>query len=91
MNYEENLPGPAWKVIRKGIVHVKELFQLEEFDEDSGMVKRIIPANYYHYRVLEANGWKPRQLLIKGDWVDVAGGCKELEELLASISEKEAV
>ena len=82
MDYEENLPGPAWHVIAKGIVQVKKPFSVKEFDEDNGWYDIQIVANYYHYRVIEANGWKPRQLLIKGDWIDVADECKELEALL---------
>lgn len=53
-----------------------------DFDEDDGWIERQIPSGHYCYRVIEANGWKRRQLFISGEWIDVAGECAELEELL---------
>ena len=85
MDYNANLPGPAWKVIKSGRVIVKTPFMIREFDEDDGWVERTIQGGYYHFRVLGANGWKPRQLYVQNVWVDVAGACKELEELLAAL------
>ena len=74
--------GPGVKVVRTGKVKVKEPFTVEEFDEDDGWVRTAIKPGIYVFRVLDFRGWKPRQLSVDGEWLDVAGECAELEELL---------
>ena len=70
------------KVIKSGTVKVKKAFTEKEFDEDDGWVEIKIKPGTYKYQVLDFRGWKPRQLEVDGEWVDVQGDCPELEELL---------
>ena len=70
------------QIVKKGIVKVEETFLIKEFDENDDWKERVIPSGHYDYRVINVNGWKPRQLLIHGKWTDVCGSCKELEKIL---------
>lgn len=70
------------KVVNSGKVKIKKAFTVKEFNEDDGWVEIKIKPGEYDYQVVNFRGWKPRQLKINGAWVDVAGDCKELEELL---------
>ena len=79
------------KIIKAGNVEVKKPFTVKQFDEDDGWVEIKITPNTYEYRVLNVNGWKPRQLKVLDDWVDVMGDCEELEELLNSVDETTTV
>ena len=65
-----------------GKVDVKKSFTVSEFDEDDGWFDFEVFPGTYEYRVLDINGWKPRQLKIDDVWVDVNDNCKELEDLL---------
>lgn len=70
------------KVIKSGTVKIKKAFTEKEFDEDDGWVEIKIKPGTYKYQVLDFRGWKPRQLEVDGEWIDVRGDCPELEELL---------
>jgi len=70
-------------VVRSGEVDVKRPFSVEHFDDDDGFVVTHIDPGVYEYRVLDVNGWKPRQLKVAGEWVDVMDMCRDLEDLLA--------
>lgn len=72
----------ALKVVKSGKVQIKKAFTVKEFDEDDGWVEIKIKPGTYKYQVIDFRGWKPRQLEVNGEWVDVAGDCVELEELL---------
>lgn len=72
--------------IKSGTVDVKTPFKTDYFDEDDGKVVVNVKPGTYEYRVLNINGWKPRQLKINGEWIDVMGLCKELEDELMSES-----
>ena len=72
----------ALKVVKSGKVQIKKAFTVKEFDEDDGWVETKIKPGTYKYQVLDFRGWKPRQIEVNGEWVDVAGDCVELEELL---------
>jgi hypothetical protein len=79
---EESGIEEEMKIVNSGKVKVKKAFTVKEFDEDDGWVEIKIKPGEYDYQVVNFRGWKPRQLKINGAWVDVAGDCKELEDLL---------
>lgn len=72
----------ALKVLKSGKVQIKKAFTVKEFDEDDGWIEIKIKPGTYKYQVIDFRGWKPRQLYVNGEWIDVAGDCVELEELL---------
>ena len=72
--------GPP--IIDAGEVDVKTPFVTSLFDEDDGWLDITVPRGRYKWRMLDVNGWKPRQILIGDKWIDVCGGCEELEEML---------
>lgn len=69
--------------IMSGSITLQRTYNIEEFDEDDGFVIRVIIPGTYKYRVLNINGWKPRQLLINDSWVDVCDAVEELERMIA--------
>jgi len=74
------------KIIKQGTVKVFKAFTVNRFDEDDGTVEIQISPGIYKYRVLDINGWKPRQILVRPEgneqWVDVCDNCADLEALL---------
>ena len=62
--------------IKSGTVDIHDTFTLDEFDEDDGWFEFEVYPGTYEYRVLDVNGWKPRQIKIDGEWIDVNDKCK---------------
>ena len=77
--------------VKTGVVTVKHPFNTDYFDEDDRLVVVNIKPGEYEYQVLDVNGFKPRQLKINGEWIDVMGRCEELEELLSLQNESDQV
>jgi len=61
------------KVIYTGTAILTKDISIEVFDEDDGFVDVKIPSGEYEYRVLDINGWKPAQILLKDGYIDLAG------------------
>lgn len=68
--------------IKHGFVEIKTPFDIKEFDGDMGWIKIHIPVGTYEYRIKDINGWMPQQILLDGIWQDLAGACKEINELM---------
>ena len=78
-------------IISQGKVDVKQPFTVKEFSEDDGWFIITVKPGTYEYRVMDVRGWKPRQIMYQGSWLDVGGECEELEELLNSVEETTTV
>ncbi len=72
------------EVIKTGKVTVKRLYGIREFNEDDGWIIKTVLPGEYDYRVLNVVGWKPRQLKVGAEWLDVADEIAELEEIICS-------
>jgi len=88
-DYKKKYPKSNFEVFEgirafdKGTVEVKKTFTVKEFDEDDGWNTIKIKPGIYKYRVLNVRGWKPRQLFIDNEWIDIADNCEELEGMLS--------
>lgn len=72
-------------VIKRGRCLLPEDTVVKIFDEDDGWVDITIPAGGYHYRILDFNGWHPKQLLVtthgETGWLDICDTPIETENL----------
>jgi len=69
-------------IVASGNVKVELPFKVESFSEDDGPFTILIKPGKYDYRILDVNGFKPRQLNVDGEWIDVCGQCADLEAKL---------
>lgn len=69
-------------VIKSGVVTIYHGFDVKSFDEDEGWITTHVTAGFYNYRILDVAGWRPQQLLIKGEWLDLGGACEEVNKLI---------
>ena len=77
------------QVVNKGFIQT-ESFCLTEFDWHDGFRERNVPAGMYEYRVLDIRGWRPYQLLVGGEWVDIAGNDELVGAIRKQIEESDA-
>ena len=72
-------------VIKKGRCLLPKDRIVHIFDEDDGWVNIRIPAGGYQYRILNFNGWHPKELLVKvhGEtgWIDICDTPIETENV----------
>ena len=71
------------ETVAAGIVQIEKEFAVRMFNEDDGWMTKVIKPGRYSYRVKSINGWKPRQMFVNNEWIDVGSECDELEEVIS--------
>lgn len=73
------------QILLNGEIELANDYKVKEFSEDNGWIDIDIPPGNYSFRVIDFNGWRPRQLCLNGIWRDVGGKIQELEDAINPI------
>ena len=73
------------QILINGEIELENSYIVKEFNDDNGWINVHIPRGNYSFRVLDFNGWHPRQLCIDGVWRDVGNEIRELEGAIMPI------